>query len=663
MNNLPYPTLFSSFQMGPIALRNRIQMAPTETLYASACGETTREIIDFYRRRAQGGAALIVVHSIQGNTAVDAIDPYAGSLRIDNDAFIPRLNDLIEAVHEEGARIAALVTLGGGAKAACEPYLTSRMENCSRVAPSKLPGRNDVRALTEEEIHRMVDGFGQCARRAKNAGFDAMYIHAMGGYLLAEFLSPLYNHRTDQYGGSAQNRWRILFEIIEACHMRAGKEFPLVLRFGVDEASPEGRTIEETVSFLPQLEQAGIVALDITAGTCDPMCPSIPSIYVAPGYNAKYIQKVREATRLPIIVSGRLSDPAVAEAVLAAGAADIVSIGRGLLADPDLPLKARQGREGTIRPCLSCNYCIGHRIMARLPIRCAVNPYVGREATLPERVARTAIPRRIAVIGGGPAGLEAASVLAQAGHYVDVYEAGDALCGGQLRVAAAPPNKSVLLRLPEYYATQLAGQDDHVRVHLKCNMSADECLQLDADAYVVATGARPLVPRIAGIDGQDIHTAEDVLLQRCEVGSRVVVVGGGQIGAETAYYLAAQGRQVTIVDVLDQIAAQEEPLTRSALLMLLEKHGVTLMPGWRVEWFADHKLMLRRNDDKGAQRELEFDTAVLALGMVCADGLSMELRQSGKYVEVVGDARQVANIAAAIASAHLTARRMIRELE
>lgn len=649
-----YQNLFSEGSIGSCRIKNRMVFAPAETLYASACGEVTPQLIAFYQRRAQGGVGLITLHSVQGNTAVDPVDPYAGSLRLDNDAYIPGMSDLTEAVHFEGAKITALVSIGGGMKAAGEPYLTNQAKDCRRVAPSEIPGRPDVRALTLEEIYALIDAYGRCAGRARQAGFDAFSIHAMGGYLLAEFLSPYYNKRNDAFGGSAQNRWNLLFSLIASCQKYAGKDFPLILRMAVDEMSAEGRNIDETLRFLPLLEEAGICAWDITAGTFDPMCRTIPSIYVPRGVNVAFVQKIKAASSVRVICSGKMQDAAYAESLLSQGVCDFVSIARGLIADPDLPIKTLQEQEQQVRKCISCNYCIGHRIMKKLPIRCAINPCAGREWLLPKMDGNALKGRCAAVIGAGPAGLEAATVLADRGCEVDIYEAADRLCGGQLHIASIPPFKDLLNNIPAYYASCLQ-QRPNIHVHLCTPVDEDSIDALQADLFVVATGGKPIVPSgIPGVHEANVHTAQDALLGRCNVGERVLIVGGGQIGAETALHLASMGKTVTIIELLDEIAKQEELFTRSGLLQLLENARVTLLPRHKIISLENHVAKLL-NMQSGEQKTMQFDTALLALGTRSDNSLYAKLRAAGKSAVVVGDSAHSGNIAAAIASAHMAA--------
>lgn len=660
-NDFRYANLFSEGKIGSLQIKNRILMGPTETLYGSACGEVTNELIEYYRRRAQGGVGMIILHSVQGNTAIDKFDPYAGSLRIDNDAFIPRMSDLTEAVHREGAYIAMLCSIGGGAKGAGEAYLTGVGDVGERVSPSDIAEAADQpksRALTREEILRTVEEYGRCAKRAKAAGFDAFFIHAVGSYLLAEFLSPLFNCRTDEYGGSAENRWRILFELIQSCRKNVGKDYPIVVRMSVDEMTPGGRSLEETKRFLLKIIEAGIDALDITVGMKDPLHTTIPNVYMQREANWEIIAEVKRHVNVPVICAGKLYEPQAAEYVLRSGTADFVSIGRGLIADPDWPLKVRSGKEERIRRCLSCNYCIGHRIMKKLPLRCAFNPYAGREWAEKEPAAPDVPSRNVVIIGGGPAGLEAAKVLGLQGHNVDIYEAADSLCGGQIRAASSPPCKEGLLHIPLYYQKEL--QDlKNVHIHLNRKLDCSAAAELGADCYIVATGALPLIPRIEGVQGANVFTAEDALLNGCEIGKRVLILGGGQVGAETAHLLSERGKEVTIVDRLSAIAVQEEPMTRGALLKLLQKNGVRILVNKRVTRLTDTEAYLKDTltDEEAV---ISFDTALLALGTRSDDSLARELTKKGFHVYVIGDSAKVGNIAAAISQAHTIAERCFK---
>lgn len=658
MSEHTYPHLFSQGSIGKLHLKNRIIMSPTETLYASACGEVTPEIIGYYRRRAAGGVGMIVLHSVQGNSCVDPLDPYAGSLRLDNNAYIPRMSDLTEAVHAKGAKIAALVSIGGGACGAGERYIERDPQTSRRVGPSDLAagnGREATRMLSVEEIQRTIEEYGRCALRARAAGFDAFCIHALGSYLLAEFLSPLFNHRTDGYGGCAENRWRLLFELIAQCKRCAGEDFPLIVRISVDEMHPEGRTFAESLQFLKLVEKAGIAALDLTAGLMEPMRRTIPSIYVPHDVNRDYYVRCKQELSVPIICSGKQCDPDIAERTLADACGDFISIGRGLIAEPDWPNKVAAGRAEEIRRCLSCNYCIGQRIMRHLPLRCAFNPYAGREASDDEHIASTRNPKRIAIIGGGAAGLEAARVLGLRGHTVDIYEAADALCGGQLRLAAVPPCKGSISHIERYYVSQLAHLPN-VRVHLNAVIDAEQSKRLRADLFLVATGAEALVPGISGVPGEDVYTAQEALAGVCPIGERVLILGGGQIGAETAHHLVCKGKKVTIVEMLPDIAAQEEPLTRAALLNLLCEAKVELITECKVEALLTHMARLC-SLSSGEQLLIPFDTALLALGTHSVNELyhTLVMANGENRVMLIGDASSVGTIASAISQAYAVA--------
>ncbi|MBR1582359.1 MAG: FAD-dependent oxidoreductase [Spirochaetales bacterium] len=652
-----YKNLFSEGRIGRLVLKNRYVMSPAETLYASVSGEVTPQIIEFYRRRAKGGVGLIILHSVQGNSHIDPLDPYAGSLRIDNNAYIPMMSDLVEAVHNEGAKIACLVSIGGGAKGAGEEYADVGASDRRRVAPSYLPeseGQPECRGLEKTEIKQIIENYGRCAWRAKVAGFDAFYIHALGSYLLAEFLSPLFNHRTDEYGGTAENRWRILFELIESCQRQAGKDFPIIVRLSLDEMHEQGRSLEESLEFLPRLETMGVAALDVTAGLMDVEHRSLPSMYTAAGINRPYLEAAKKVVGIPIIHSGHMKDPDLAERFLSEGVVDFISVSRALIADPDLPNKVMEGKGFAIRKCLSCNYCIGHRIMQRLPIRCAFNPYVGHESTESEEIPVASTKRRIIVVGAGPAGLEAARVLAKKGHQVDLFEKGNHFCCYQIEAAVMPPCKSSLSNISEYYEYEL-GSLENVHIHFNQEFTISDAHNYSADCIFIATGAQPIIPRIPGIDGENVVLSQNVLLEVSSTGKTVVVLGGGQIGAETAHYLANKGCDVSIVDQLPQIAVQEEPLTRGVLLHLLEEAGVKVFTGKRVVSLSEKAVSLI--DFKSGKKEvLYFDTAVIAFGTKPDCSLFSSLKAEGFSVKVIGDALKVGNIATAIANAHYIAK-------
>lgn len=666
MSKLNRGKLFIPGNIGNCEVKNRILMSPIETLYASACGEVTDEIIEFYRRRAIGGVGMVVLHSVQGNTTVDPFDPYAGSLRIDNNAFIPRLSDLSEAVHFAGAKIGILVSIGGGAKAASENYLTSiHTKGICRVAPSAIvsdSGEVVARELTLEDIEKIIAEFGKCALRAREAGFDVFYIHALGSYLLAEFLSPLFNHREDEYGGSAENRWKLLFQLIESCRRYAGDDFPIVVRLSADECHPAGRQLSETLEFLPKLAQAGVATLDITVGLMEPIRRSLQPIYTPKGINWDIIKRAKSAVSIPIICSGKLHFPDFAEEVIEENIADFISIGRGLVAEPDWPKKVYHGTENSLRKCLSCNYCIGQRIMKHLPIRCAFNPTVGHERfDLSLRVQKLDRNNKVAIIGAGPAGLEAASTLGRLGFKVDVFEATDHVCGGQLLAAQVPPGKSALQSIADYYWECIRNLPN-VAMHFHSPISLADAILLDADYYIIATGAQPFVPKIEGIETPGVILATEALLGKHQVGQNVIVLGGGQVGAETAHWLCETGRNVTIIEMLPQIIMQEEPITRTALLHILSKYNVRMETNKKVRSVCEGRVYAE-NLLNGKIESFTFDNVLLAFGMKPVNDLYDGLKKRGREVMVIGDAHHVGNIASAIAEANALASQLAINLQ
>lgn len=634
--------LLAPGNIGNMKLKNHVIMGPVETLYASSDGEMTQRIIDFYVRRSRGGAGLIVLHSMQGNTKMDPIDPYPGSLRLDDNAYIPMLTEFTETMHREGTKVACLVSPGGGAQALGYPYDkgSQGIYDIPNVGPSEkqsLVAQRKVRKLTIEEIKKSVIAMGLCAARAKTAGFDAFCIHAVGGYLIAQFLTPYFNDRDDEYGGSLENRMRFLLEIIESCQKNAGKDFPLIVRFSIDEyLGDAGRGIEESKLIGKMLEKAGVAAIDCSAGVFETANMLIQPIYVPKGGLVPLAVAMKSAVSIPVIAQGRLSEPEIAEKVLAEGQADFISTSRGWLVDQDWVNKITAGDTEGLRRCISCNYCIGQRIFENLPIRCALNPIAGRESIYNEKLPSPAKLKKVIVIGAGPAGLEAAYRLGMQGHTVDIYEASDQICGGQIFIAQVPPCKDVLSYISRFYSAQLS-RLANVTLHLNTKMTESNISKLDGDAVILATGGEEMIPGIPGIDNSNVVTAQNVLLGKCDIGKNVLIAGGGQIGAETAHYLAEKNHSVTIVEMLPEIALDEEFITRMMLLSILEEAGVKMLKNHRITSFTPSGAnVLDQADCK--EKFIACDTIVLALGTKPVNDLEKVLREYFSEVYVVGDA-------------------------
>jgi 2,4-dienoyl-CoA reductase (NADPH2) len=558
-----------------------------------------------------------------------------------HDRFIPGLRQLTDVAHTEGSKIAMQLSLqyywapGEGAAVA-------------EVGPSEVATRrgSQPRALNLAEIHQIIEEYSEGVRRAREAGFDAVEFHCGIGYLISRFLSPRTNNRTDDYGGSLENRMRFLLEIIALSKKKAGGDYPLICRISADEFMEGGNTLEDTRKIAPIMEGAGIHCLDVGAGWHECRTPLV-HMSVPRGNFVYLAEEMKKVVTIPVVAAYRINDPILADKIIADGRADLIGMARALIADPGLPNKAMEGKIDDIRPCIACGHCLD-AVMLGAPLACTVNPEVGKEAESTSEPVRK--PRKVFVIGGGPAGMEAAAGAARRGHQVTLFEKGNRL-GGNLLLAAVPSYKWELNNLTNYLETQLKRSGAQIRLNQE--VSEETIAQGKPEVVVIATGATPRRPDIPGIDGGNVVTALEVLGGEREVGERVVIVGGGMIGCEVAEHLAESGKKVTIVEMLERIGNDIGMTTRWVIMQRLRNAGIRMEAKAKAEAFTDKGVVTKRD---GIEQFFAADSIVLAMGLVPHNELYRALEAKGTECYSIGDCNEAQKILQAIGDGNRIAR-------
>jgi 2,4-dienoyl-CoA reductase-like NADH-dependent reductase (Old Yellow Enzyme family)/thioredoxin reductase len=607
----PYPNLFSPLQIGLLSLRNRIIMPPLSTRMASDTGGVTNELLDYYRARAKGGPALIIVENTYFS---DEKSP--GHLSIKDDRFIPRLNQLAEAIQEEGSYAFLQINHGGS-----------------------LFGKG-VNDLSNDAIKQLSDGFAHAAFRAKSAGFDGIEIHGANVYLIHQFLSPKTNKRQDNFGIGLENRMRFALEVYDKCRTQLGDEYPIFFRLNGDEFIDGGWNIDQAKVLALELEKRGIDALHVTASGFESRYWHVQPMGLPRGCLVSIASKIKKTVRVPVIAVGRINNPDLAEEILGEGHADLIAIGRGLVADPDFALKAARGEAGSIATCIACNYCRERAAVRGIPLRCTVNPEAGREKSLVLVKARK--NRAVWVVGGGPAGISAAVTLSKRGHEVSLFEAKNRL-GGQLYLAQKPPHKEELEGLLTDLRKSI--EKSHVKLRLGSMITIEDINKAGPEVMIIATGAYPLFPHL----NTDIkqQTAWEILEQGHAVEEKILVMGGGLVGCETALFLSAQGKEVTIAEMLSEIGGGYEPNSRDFLLKKLKEHNIRIFTDVEIEPGNEKDvILLHKSTNLGVS--LAPDLIVGAMGVVANRNLFDQLSYAKATKYIIGDAREPKGLAEAI---------------
>jgi len=647
----PLEKLFEPITIGSMELRNRIVMPPMAMLWVED-GSPTQRLIDYYEARARGGVGLI----ISGITNISGSEPYGmPTLELWDDTYIPGFRELANAVHVHGAKLAPQLAHPG-------PESFSFMSGGQPGGPS--PIRNGFtqqvpRELTSGEIEQIVDQFGEAVRRAREAGCDGIELHAAHAYsLVGSFLSPLRNKRTDDYGGSIEGRLKLLLEIIKAIRTKAGSDFPIILRISGDEMITGGRGIEETQYIAPTLVEAGVDVFDVSAGVMPDLAWRIlPPTGTPFGLHVGLATAVKEVVTVPVIAVGRINDPRRAEAILDRGQADLVAMGRSLLADPELPNKAAAGMFEDIVPCISCGLgCLG---TSSTGATCVINPAMGRENEM--TITPAAKPKKVVVVGGGPGGLEAASVAALRGHRVTLFEKASKL-GGQYNLAAIPPLKQEVSLHLKYLSRQV--KKAGVEAKLNTEVTPKLIEELKPDVVIVATGAVPSIPDLPGIKQDIVITAHDLLAGKAGMGAKnVIIVGGGMVGCEVADLLANLGdnpimdrTNVSIVTRQQDIGLDLVTQQRSLLMERLREKGVKVITQTTVLEIIDDGVVVTRNGQNEAIHGM--DCIILARGMKAVDELSDKIGDRVSEIYVIGDAKEPRRALEAIAEGAAVARKI-----
>ena len=637
-----YEHLLQPITIGNLTLPNRMVLLPMGTEMGTHEGLFTDREIAYYTERAAGGVGLVMTGIAAVSDDLEMINE--GLCRVATDESLPGMQKLTDSIHAVGGRISLQLTAGLG-------------RNINNVSPDRLPisasavphfSEPDVlcRPLEISEIRLLVQRMGEAAERAYKTGFDAIDIHGHTGYIIDQFMSPLWNQRTDEYGGSVENRARFAVEIIQAIK-NAAPGLPVSFRISMDHKFPGGRTTEESMELAKHLEAAGLDMILADDGSYEAMDYVFPPYYLGDGCMVPAARALKGVVSIPVVACGNL-DPDTGESVLAAGDADIAGIGRGLIADPELPNKLAAGRRIDIRPCIRCNsMCIGNAFFA-LPLGCAVNPEVGFEGQRVISAAQT--PKHVVIVGAGPAGLEAARVAALEGHTVDLYDSNSRV-GGVLLPAATPIFKRELHRMIDWWEAQLAGLA--VKIHLNHSVEASDPIFDDAGAVLLATGSLPLVPRaIPGIDGPNVVGVIEAH-EGAPLGQNIVVAGGGLSGADLALELAQSGKSVSVIEMKDEIAGDMLAINRIPLLRDLAEARVKLFTNTSVT--AVDSTGVHVVDASGAEQHVDADTVITAFGVRPNGALARDLEARGVSFQSIGDCVKPAKVGEAINAGYLAA--------
>ena len=655
-NFMKYSKLFSPIKIGSITIKNRFAMAPMGPLgLADANGGWNQRGIDYYVERAKGGTGLIITGVTFFDQVVEKQDPSTVPNPLYKPVnFVKTSREMTERIHAYGSKI--FLQLSGGFGRVTIP---TNVGDIPPVAPSAIPHRwldKTCRAITVDEIHAIVKQFGEAAFHAKRAGFDGVQIRAVHeGYLIDQFAISMFNQRTDEYGGSLENRLRFAKEIVEEIKKTCGDDFPVTLRFSVksmikdwrvgalpgEDFEEKGRDTEEGLKAAKLLESYGYDALDTDVGTYDAWWWNHPPMYQKKGLYREYCKMVKEVVDIPVFCAGRMDNPDIALEAIENGECDVIDLGRPLLADPDYCNKLRCGKITQIRPCISCHEgCMG-RVASYSLINCAVNPQAARErVNAYEPILKK---KKVLIVGGGVAGCEAARVLAIRGHQPVVYEKGSRL-GGNLIPGGAPDFKEDDIALADWYTNELNRLGVHV--HLNTELNEEEIKAMDYDTVILATGSKPKVFSLG--DDSHTYTAEQVLLKQKDAGKKTVVVGGGLVGCETALWLAQNGIHVTIVETLDKVMAVNGPLcaaNKEMLEALLPFNGVEIITGAKVTEFANGEVKI---DTKEGSKTIMSDSVILSVGYKEENTLYNNLQFDIPDLYLLGDAKKVSNIMYAI---------------
>lgn len=643
-----YEHLFSPIQIGTTTVKNRVFMPPISTNLADK-GYVTDELVEHYAARAKGGVGLII-------TEVTTVEPtyiyLPGDMSICDDSYIPGWKKLTDAVHKYGAKI--LPQLFHPAYMAFPIPGTPQLIAPSNVGPYY--AKEAPRAVTIEELKVIIRQFGEAAFRVKQAGGDGVEIHAAHAHgLLGGFLSPLYNKRTDAYGGDIHGRLRLTLEVIEEVRKMCGKDFIIDVRISGDEYTDGGQNLNDAVYVAKQLEKAGVDFIHVSGGTTIMRGSSIPAPGTPMGSHSKVGEEIKKQVSIPVATVGRITEPWFAEELIANGKADICMIGRANLCDPEFVQKACEGREDEIRPCIGCLRCL-NGIMFGKRVACTVNPSLKLENEDNIPVAQE--KKQVLVIGGGPAGMEAAFVAKKRGHEVVLCEKGDSF-GGLVKLAAVPIAKQELTKVIQYMERKLIREG--VEIRLNCEVT-EEMLKNEFAGYevIAGTGADPIVVN-AFTAFKHCVTADDILAGKAFAGRKVVVIGGGSVGCETADYLAPlvndlfpRNREIILLEMADGIMLQESGPGRSLLTQRMMKKGIQIHCKAKVEKVEAEKIYYTENGEEHCISDA--DTLVLAMGYLPDSKLEETLQKANVSYHLIGDAKKVGNIKDAITEGYQIAR-------
>ena len=636
-----YPKIFEPITVKRMTIRNRIAMTPMGTNYGETSGEMSNRHMNYYSLRAKGGVGLIILEN--ANVEYPVGSNGTSQIRIDHDSFMPRYYQLVENLHKNGATVAIQINHAGASA-------SSARTGMETVSSSNIPtkvGGEVPRPMTREEILHTVKKYGEAAKRVQAIGFDAVEIHCGHSYLMSQFISPYYNKRTDEFGGSMENRLRFPRMVLEEVRRQVGPWFPIIVRVSAEERVPGGNTLEDTLKYLEYLDEF-VDIYDVSCGLNPSLQYQIDSNFLPDGWRAYQARAVKEKFGKPVINAGNYRDPAAVEKVLESGDVDIVGMGRGLIADPEWVNKVKNGEEDMLRKCISCNVgCAGNRIGVNRPIRCTVNPAVPEGDVYKKLKVKKNC--NVVVVGAGTAGMEAACTAAEVGCNVFVLEKQDHI-GGLSSFISDLPSKSRMKDFPTYLERR-AAKLPNLYLFLNTEATLDKIKTFKPDVVVNATGSVPLVPPIPGlkenIAAGNVSTIFDMINdvnagkypeEACK-GKKVVVMGGGSVGLDVVEYFAPRGAECSIVDMLPQIGMMADPITKCSMRETQDTYGVKEYVNTALQEVKENAFVVKTPE--GNIEELTFDLGFNCLGMRAnnpiLEALEQEFGGTDTVVYNIGD--------------------------